>query len=268
MIRKTRLCALLLLAATCFAATVRAQQVERPAVEGPSSFAVITDSLTYVNCRQQIALYKQTVESEGLPVFVAYAQWQSPDEVRERILALASDKRMPLEGVVFVGDVPIAMLRDAQHLSSAFKMNQAADRKKSSIPSDRFYDDFDLKFDFIDRDADNPLYFYYSLRHDSAHHIRSDIYSARIKPVVREGVDKYEALSAYLRKAAAEHGAANRLDHMFVFCGHGYNSEAYDAWAGEQVALREQIPSMRRSGHRIACCTFETRFPIDRKSVV
>ncbi len=58
MIRKTRLCALLLLAATCFAATVRAQQVERPAVEGPSSFAVITDSLTYVNCRQQIALYR------------------------------------------------------------------------------------------------------------------------------------------------------------------------------------------------------------------
>ena len=94
MIRKTRLCALLLLAATCFAATVRAQQVERPAVEGPSSFAVITDSLTYVNCRQQIALYKQTVESEGLPVFVAYAQWQSPDEVRALLKRLHDEEAL------------------------------------------------------------------------------------------------------------------------------------------------------------------------------
>ena len=246
-------------------ATAYAEPTEvAPSVKTPTSFAVFIDRASYDRCREAVEAYRAAVQADGLGTYIICDDWQSPDEVRERILALASDKRMPLEGVVFVGDVPIAMLRDAQHLSSAFKMNQAADRKKSSIPSDRFYDDFDLKFDFIDRDADNPLYFYYSLRHDSAHHIRSDIYSARIKPVVREGVDKYEALSAYLRKAAAEHGAANRLDHMFVFCGHGYNSEAYDAWAGEQVALREQIPSMRRSGHRIACCTFETRFPMKR----
>ena len=186
-------------------ATAYAEPTEvAPSVKTPTSFAVFIDRASYDRCREAVEAYRAAVQADGLGTYIICDDWQSPDEVRERILALASDKRMPLEGVVFVGDVPIAMLRDAQHLSSAFKMNQAADRKKSSIPSDRFYDDFDLKFDFIDRDADNPLYFYYSLRHDSAHHIRSDIYSARIKPVVREGVDKYEALSAYLRKAAAE----------------------------------------------------------------
>ena len=116
MIRKTRLCALLLLAATCFAATVRAQQVERPAVEGPSSFAVITDSLTYVNCRQQIALYKQTVESEGLPVFVAYAQWQSPDEVRALLKRLHDEEA--LEGCVLIGDVQIGRASCRERVSS------------------------------------------------------------------------------------------------------------------------------------------------------
>ncbi len=247
------------------AATAYAEPTEiAPSVKTPTSFAVFIDRASYDRCREAVAEYRDAVQADGLATYIICDDWQSPEPIRERILALAADKRMPLEGVVFIGDVPVAMLRDAQHLSSAFKMNQAADWKKSSIPSDRFYDDFDLKFDFIRRDADNPLYFYYSLRHDSAHHIRSDIYSARIKPLVREGVDKYEELAAYLRKAAAEHGAVNRLDNMFVFCGHGYNSEAYDAWAGEQVALREQLPSMRRSGHRIAACTFETRFPMKR----
>ena len=256
----------ILFALTATAATVAQAEPTRiaPSVKTPTSFAIFIDRTSYDRCREAVDEYRDAVQADGLGTYIICDDWQSPEPVRECILALAADKRMPLEGVVFIGDIPIAMLRDAQHLSSAFKMNQAADRKKSSIPSDRFYDDFDLKFDFIDRDADNPLYFYYSLRHDSAHHLCSDIYSARIKPLVREGVDKYGELAAYLRKAAAEHRAANRLDNMFVFCGHGYNSEAYDAWAGEQVALREQLPSMRRSGHRIACCTFDTRFPMKR----
>ncbi len=235
-----------------------------PSAKTPTSFAVFIDRTSYDRCREAVDDYRAAVEADGLGTYVICDDWQSPEPIRELILTLAAAKRMPLEGCVFIGDIPIAMLRDAQHLSSAFKMNQAADWKESSIPSDRFYDDFSLRFDFIRRDADNPLYFYYSLTGDSAQHIRSDIYSARIKPVVREGVDRYAELSAYLHKAAAEHRQTNRLDNMFVFCGHGYNSGAYDAWAGEQASLREQLPSMTRSGHRIACCTHESRFPMKR----
>ena len=207
MIRKTRLCALLLLAATCFAATGRAQQVERPAVEGPSSFAVITDSLTYVNCRQQIALYKQTVESEGLPVFVAYAQWQSPDEVRAFLKRLHDEEA--LEGCVLIGDVPIAMITRAQHLTSAFKMDERKfPLSECSVPSDRFYDDFDLKFTPRD-EAGNG--------------------------------DPYAQIARYLEKAVREHRSGNEFDTFVSYTGHGSYSNSLTAWRSEQQITREQF---------------------------
>jgi len=36
------------------------------------------------------------------------------------------------------------MIRDAQFLTSAFKMDQKRPWQQSSIPSDRYYDDFDF----------------------------------------------------------------------------------------------------------------------------
>lgn len=39
---------------------------------------------------------------------------------------------------MFVGDVPVAMVRKAQHLTSAFKMDEEHDWFESSVPSDRF----------------------------------------------------------------------------------------------------------------------------------
>lgn len=238
MIRKTRLCALLLLAATCFAATVRAQLVERPAVEGPSSFAVITDSLTYVNCRQQIALYKQTVESEGLPVFVAYAQWQSPDEVRALLKRLHDEEA--LEGCVLIGDVPIAMITRAQYLTSAFKMDE---RKfpldECSVPSDRFYDDFDLKFTPRDEQSEGLMHFY-AMAPDSPQYISCDIYSARIKPQAGNG-DPYAQIASYLEKAVREHRSGNEFDTFVSYTGHGSYSNSLTAWRSEQQITREQF---------------------------
>ncbi len=238
MIRKTRLCALLLLAATCFAATVCAQQVERPAVEGPSSFAVITDSLTYVNCRQQIALYKQTVESEGLPVFVAYAQWQSPDEVRALLKRLHDEEA--LEGCVLIGDVPIAMITRAQHLTSAFKMDERKfPLSECSVPSDRFYDDFDLKFTPRDEQSEGLMHFY-AMAPDSPQYISCDIYSARIKPQAGNG-DPYAQIARYLEKAVREHRSGNEFDTFVSYTGHGSYSNSLTAWRSEQQITREQF---------------------------
>lgn len=238
MIRKTRLCALLLLAATCFAATGRAQQVERPAVEGPSSFAVITDSLTYVNCRQQIALYKQTVESEGLPVFVAYAQWQSPDEVRALLKRLHDEEA--LEGCVLIGDVPIAMITRAQHLTSAFKMDERKfPLSECSVPSDRFYDDFDLKFTPRDEPSEGLMHFY-AMAPDSPQYISCDIYSARIKPQAGNG-DPYAQIARYLEKAVREHRSGNEFDTFVSYTGHGSYSNSLTAWRSEQQITREQF---------------------------
>ena len=50
--------------------------------------------------------------------------------------------------------------------------------EESSVPSDRFYDDFDLSFDFICRDTVETDVFYYRLSEDGAQHLRPDIYSS------------------------------------------------------------------------------------------
>lgn len=82
-----------------------------------------------------------------MPTFIVYNEWNKPEDVKKVIVKLY--KKDKLEGVVFVGDIPIPMLRKAQHMTSAFKMDEKNnDWRDSSVPSDRFYDDFDLQFDF------------------------------------------------------------------------------------------------------------------------
>ena len=77
---------------------------------------------------------------------------KEPEDVKKVIVKLY--KKDKLEGVVFVGDIPIPMLRKAQHMTSAFKMDEKNnDWRDSSVPSDRFYDDFDLQFDFLKQDS-------------------------------------------------------------------------------------------------------------------
>ena len=79
--RKTKLLTLLL-SAVIGVNALHAQQIEKPSIAGNSSFAVIADTKTYEMCREQISLYKQTIESEGLPVFVVADDWQTPEQVR------------------------------------------------------------------------------------------------------------------------------------------------------------------------------------------
>ncbi len=60
---------------------------------------------------------------EGLPTFIVYNEWNKPEDVKRKLL-LSLYKKDKLEGVVFVGDIPIPMLRKAQHMTSAFKMDE------------------------------------------------------------------------------------------------------------------------------------------------
>ncbi|MBQ5396374.1 MAG: hypothetical protein IIU59_05805, partial [Alistipes sp.] len=68
MTRKTRFFTILL-SAVMSLSSLHAQQIDAPTISGVSSFAVIVDTKSYEMCREQISLYKQTIESEGLPVF-------------------------------------------------------------------------------------------------------------------------------------------------------------------------------------------------------
>ena len=211
----------------------------RPKVKTSTAFAIVVDRQSYDKVRTAVEAYRDAIEKDGLATWILIDDWESPAEIRALLKELYEDRRMPLEGTVFVGDIPVPMIRDAQFLSSAFKMDQKRPWDQSSIPSDRYYDDFGLQFDFLKQDSIQPLYFYYSLNPNSAMQIRSDIYSGRIKPMAREGKDKYAILERYLWKVVRLKAEKNPLNDLTVARGHGYNSEAREAWSGEQLALRE-----------------------------
>ncbi|WP_290540479.1 HEAT repeat domain-containing protein [Alistipes sp.] len=241
--------------------TVAAPQITPPGVKSATTFAIFVDSRSYAGAAREIDAYRAVLETEGLGTYLLVDAWASPEPIREQIEAMIGG-RAPLEGAVFIGEIPIPMIRDAQHLTSAFKANQARDWASSSVPSDRYYDDPALKFEFLRRDEANPLLFYYSLSPESPQYIASQIYTARIRPPKRAGVDSVDLLRAYLRKVVAAHREANALDNLFVFRGHGYNSEALEAWSGEQVSLREQLPGLFAPGNKVRFYDFQSRWPM------
>lgn len=228
----------------CGIASIAAAQVkvEKYGVKSPTAFAIITDSETLSKCAEEFHAYKQVLEEEGLGTYIISADWNGPEEVKAEILAL-SGKKPRLEGVVFAGDIPIVKVRQGQHLTTAFKMNEEAwPMEESSVPSDRFYDDFDLRFDFICRDTVETDVFYYRLSEEGAQHLRPDIYSARMKvPAVMKG-DKYEIMRKYLRKVVDAHRQNNTLDNLTFFAGHGYNSDCLTLWRQKPVVFREYFP--------------------------
>lgn len=224
----------------------RAQTIEAPTVGGQRSFAVVVDDVTLEKCRPQVDAYKQVLEEEGLPVFVVSDHWISPEEVRRVLVDLHA--RKGLEGCVFVGDIPIAMITKAQHLTSAFKMNEYEyDIHEVSVPSDRFYDDFDLKFVAQGAPA-NGLFHYYELAPDSPQYISCDIYSGRIKAQKAFG-DPYAQIARYLEKAVHEHRAATPFDRFVSYTGHGSYSNSLVAWRDEQMLLDEQFGETFRHTH-------------------
>ena len=241
-----------------------AQTIIKPDIKSKTTFAIVVDNESYTQVREAVEAYKKSIEADGLGTYVLVHTWKSPEEIRELLIRLHADSKTPLEGCVLVGDIPIPMIRDAQHLSSAFKMDQRRDWKRSSIPSDRYYDDFGLEFKFLKQDSEIPAYFYYSLKPESKQYISPSIYSARIKPLELEGKDKHQMLRDYLLKVVAEKQkhANNPIDNLTMARGHGYNSEDEVAWAGEQLALKEQFPELFKPGNCVKFMDFESRYPM------
>ena len=203
--------------------------------------AIITDQKTYAAIGNDIDAFTSSISLIGKEGVLIIDKWQHPDSLRRVLKHYYTSQN--LEGAILVGDIPIPMIRDAQHLTTAFKMDQSADWKDSSIPSDRFYDDFDLRLEYLKQDADKPLLHYYSLTAESAQTISCDIWTSRIKPPKIPGTDKYSAISAYLKKAVAQKSTqAKKISNILVFTGHGYNSDSYNARIDEMWTLREQFP--------------------------
>ncbi len=176
-------------------------------------FAIIVDKESYEQARTEIDAYSNVLNEEGLNTVLIVKDYILPDSLKADLLSLYQSPN-PIEGAVFIGDIPIAMVVDAQHMTSAFKMDQKRfGLETANVPTDRFYDDFELQFDYIKQDTSDFLKHYYSLNYDSPQIISPDIYSGRIK--MPEVKNKYELLKKYLTKVVEEHRAENKLDQFF-----------------------------------------------------
>ena len=208
-------------------------------------FAIVVDAKSSVEAADALKAYAEAIEQyDGLKVYTVVDHWGVPDSIRTALKALYELKNEPIIGAVFVGDIPVAMVRDGQHLTSAFKMNQKQPRKESSIPSDRFYDDFKLSFKYLDKDDDAP-YFYYSLTSEGAQRTRPDIFSGRIRPTDIRGVSRYEKLRDFLYKAVEAKKGRTALGQLFFFSGHGYISESKVARIDEKAVFMEHFPALK-----------------------
>ncbi|MBI9055700.1 MAG: HEAT repeat domain-containing protein [Bacteroidales bacterium] len=220
-----------------------------------TSFAIVVDQETYKNTETSLLAYKQMLIDEGLHVVILKDEWKNADDIRTELKSLYNADPK-LEGAVFIGDVPIPFIMNAQHLTTAYKRNQSRfPLHIAAIPSDRFYDDFDLEFDFIEKDSIRTNNYYYSLSANSPQYVSSDIYTGRIKPSVKEGDNKYELIEKYLQKVVALRNTTE-LDFLLSFTGHGYNGQDINAWAGEKIALREQFPNLYTTNGKVEFLDF------------
>lgn len=232
---------------------VQAQEIIKPGIKSQTSFAIVIDKGTYAYAKAEVEAYQQAVEKDGLGTYILVDNWSSPAQIKDLLAKLYAQQTGKLEGAVFVGEIPVPMLRDAQFLTSAFKMNQKIRWDKSSVPSDRYYDDFDLQFDFLRQDTvkGREQYFYYSLNAASNQFIEMDIYSARIKPPVTAGEDAKLKIKEYLQKVVRLRAIDNPLTDMITSTGHGYNSNSINAVSGEALALKTQFPHLFLPGNSI-----------------
>ncbi|MBR5706611.1 MAG: HEAT repeat domain-containing protein [Bacteroidaceae bacterium] len=216
--------------------------------ESKPGFAIVIDPQSYKEAKTEIDQYCSLVESRGLHPYLIIDRWGQPDSIRQQLITLYNSKKNPIEGCVFIGDIPVVMVRDAQHFTTALKMDQynpSFSRNEYCIPSDRFYDCFDLKFDLIEQDSARSEYFFYSLRGDCPQRLRPTIYSARIFPRDNETGAKYDKLRRYMQRVNEADSNNNPLDKMFYFSGEGYISESVDARIDEKIELYDQFPWIR-----------------------
>lgn len=232
-------------------AAVTVDRPAHPEFGKGTSFAIVIDDSTYTATLPSLHRYRDAVEADGLPTYIVRSTWANPSEVREAIATLYKSDPT-LEGIVLVGNIPVAMVRNGQHLTTAFKMDE--DRYEwieSSVPSDRYYDCLDLSFRYVRPDSTHSHLHYYELCEDSPQQLRPTFYSARIRYPKLRGGDAYAETARFLDKAADAKTAMKQddiMDRVVSFNGHGYNSDCLIAWMDEEKAYREHFPAAFKDG--------------------
>ncbi len=212
-------------------------------IKAAKGFAIIIDKKSLDEAKSEVEAYAKSINDvNNMKVYIIVDRWGVPDSIRSCLHSMY--KQGKIQGVVFIGDIPIPMIRDAQHLTSAFKMSQSLPKEQSSVPSDRYYDDFGLQFRFLEKDSTSTL-FYYSLKGGSEQYIHSNLFSGRIRPTDAGGTSRYDKLRRYLRKVVVEKNAHNKLDRIFHFTGSGSIDESRVATMDEKIQYYEHFPWLK-----------------------
>ena len=221
-----------------------------------NTFAIVIDNTTFNKVQKQVYDYRDALQEDNLATYILRGDWETPHQLRSELEKLYK-KAKNLEGIVLIGDIPVAMVRNAQHMTTAFKMDEDKfDRNESSVGSDRFYDDLHLKFEYIGRDSVDTDFFYYNLTTDSPQRLNPTYYSARIKYPEELGGDKYQAIGEFLEKVVAAKKNPQNLDNLVTFAGHGYNSDCLITWMDESVMLEENFPFIENSSRNLKQLNF------------
>ncbi len=209
----------------------------------PTYFTIVIDSKTYETVKDEVLQYKSLLEKESLGTHILIGDWKSPDDLKLDLIKIKNRRGAILEGVVFIGDIPVVRVVDFQHATTAFKMDQTRfPIEEHAITSDRFYDDTGLIFDFVGIDSVKSNHFYYRLSPKSRQYIRSDFYSSRIFPPKGLGKDGADLIKDYLKKVISARNIMNPLDNVIFFNGHGYNSDCFTVWNHMQFVIRDLFP--------------------------
>ncbi len=230
--------------------------------QAKKGLAIVIDPVSHETVKTELDAFIAALENkQHYKVYTVIDKWQMPDSIRKCLIKLHSAKKDPIEGVILMGDIPIPMVRDAQYLTSAFKMSQKHDRKESSVPSDRFYDDFGLTFDYIGKDDDAP-YYYYTLTAAGRQYLKPDIFSGRIRPTDTKESTRYEKLKLYLKKATAAKNSPDKFESVFVFTGDGSISESKPAHIDEFRGLMEHFPQLAATPSAFSYMDYSDETPV------
>lgn len=250
----------LLLAATPLSA--QNVSIEEPVSDNGVKFAIVIDGKTFSNVKDQVYSYRDALSKDGLDAYIISGDWENPDQVREEIRKVYLANQKNFEGIVLVGDIPVVMVRNAQNMTRRFKMNENLFEKgRSSVPSDRFYDDLGLEFEFMSKSkrvsgADGRELFFYNLKPESRQRLAPDFYSGRIMYPAGIGGDKYKAIGDFLARAADAHLNPPKMRDMLLSRGALSEGEDPQARSGVVEMLRDQIPFLEEYPQRLFTLDF------------
>jgi len=226
--------------------------VDPPLIKGNTSFAIFVDSTTFVNVGEPILKYRKSIEHDHLPTYIIIANWERPEQIRDIIIELYQQTNYKLEGFVLIGDIPIVMMQDAQHFTSAFRIDQNQfSNKKISVPTDRYYDDLDLQCEFLYQDSIHTNLNYFKLLPSSPARIQRELYSARIT-IPHTALNKYKLMKYLFKKLVRiKNSPLEPLDYITSAYGFNYISDSYTAIVDEHLTMHQAFEFGQSPGNRI-----------------